>query len=95
MAGPVSFVPDGSRICFIEERLGHLADHNEMAKYLLWGYQLALGTRRLVAGFLASARLDFTEVTYGPDGRYIHLCDWVSGNNLLVRANDGLVGRFK
>ncbi|MEV4516793.1 toll/interleukin-1 receptor domain-containing protein [Dactylosporangium sp. NPDC049525] len=90
-AGTVSFAPDGSRICFLEERLGHLTDHNGMAKYLLWEYELALGTRRMIAGFPAPARLDFTEVAYGPDGRYIHLCDWASGTNLLVRASDGMV----
>ncbi|WP_406081260.1 toll/interleukin-1 receptor domain-containing protein [Micromonospora sp. NBC_00858] len=90
-AHAVAWSDDGSRVCVMEERLGRLADDSGMAKYLLWEYELGVGSRRLVVGFPAAVRLDFVELTYSPDGRWIHLCDWSQGRNLLVRTDDGTV----
>jgi TIR domain len=93
-AHPVAWSNDGSRICVLEERLGRLTDGTRMAKYLLWEYELALGHRRLVAGFPAADRLDSVELSYSLDSRWIHICEWASGRNLLVRVQDGLVVRL-
>ncbi|MGV9213595.1 toll/interleukin-1 receptor domain-containing protein [Micromonospora sp. RB23] len=90
-AHPLAWSNDGARVCVLEERLGHLTDGSGMAKYLLWEYGLAVGDRRLVAGFPATEKLDFIELTYAPDGRWIHLCDWGQGRNLLVSVADGVV----
>lgn len=90
-AHPVAWSNEGSRICVLEERLGHLTDGTRIAKYVLWEYELALGHRKLVAGFPAAERLDFVELTYSLDSRWIHICEYASGRNLLVRAHDGLV----
>jgi hypothetical protein len=90
-ATPVAWSNKGSRICVLEIRLGHLADNTPMAGYLLWEYELVLGRRRLIAGFPASAQLDFTQVFYSCDDSWIHLCEWRDGRNLLIRVADGLV----
>ena len=90
-ATPVVWNNEGSRICVVEIRLGHVADNTGMAGYLLWEYELVLGRRRLIAGFPASARLDFTQVAYSCDDSWIHLCEWGDGRNFLVRVADGLV----
>jgi hypothetical protein len=66
-ATPMAWNNEGSRICVLETRLGHLADDTGMADYLLWEYEVVLGRRRLVSGFPASARLDFTQVCYSSD----------------------------
>ncbi len=39
----------------------------------------------------AEERLDFVELGYSPDNRWIHICEWASGRNLLVRSSDGLI----
>jgi len=93
-ASPIAWSNDGSRICVLEERLGHLTDGTVMAKYLLWEYELALGSRRQITGFPAAERMDFVELTYSLDSRWIHMCEWRSGRNLLIRADDGLVIRL-
>jgi TIR domain len=90
-ATPVAWSNEGSRICVLEIRLGHVADNTGMAGYLLWEYELVLGRRRLIASFPASARLDFTQVAYSCDDSWIHLCEWTDGRNLLIRVADGLV----
>jgi len=90
-AAPVAWNNEGSRICVLEIRLGHIADNTSMAGYLLWEYELVLGRRRLIAGFPASARLDFTQLCYSCDDSWIHLCEWRDGRNLLIRVADGLV----
>lgn len=90
-AGPVAWNNEGSRVCVVEVRLGHIADDTAMAGYLLWEYELLFGRRRLVAAFPASARLDFTQISYSCDDSWIHLCDWRQGRNFLIRVSDGLV----
>ncbi|MBB5867974.1 hypothetical protein F4553_001353 [Allocatelliglobosispora scoriae] len=90
-AGVVAFSSDGSRLCTMEERLGHLADGTGAATFVLWEYELALGKRRMVAGFPHDARLGLVELSYSHDGAYILVCDWGGGRNLLVRVSDGLV----
>lgn len=83
---------EGSRICVLETRLGHVADGTHMAGYLLWEYKLALGGRRLIASFPADARLDFSQISYSSDDSWIHLCRWwPDGSNFLVRVSDGLL----
>ncbi|GAA2377291.1 toll/interleukin-1 receptor domain-containing protein [Dactylosporangium salmoneum] len=90
VAESVAFSPDGSRICVAEERTGSGAYGPGRMKYLLWEYELGMGTRRLVAGFPAEDRLDIPEIGYSPDGRFVHLCSQV-GVNLLIRVEDGFV----
>jgi hypothetical protein len=90
-ATPVAWNNEGSRICVLEIRLGHVADNTGMAGYLLWEYELVLGRRHLIAGFPASARLDFTQISYSSDDSWIHLCEWRDGRNFLIRVADGLV----
>jgi hypothetical protein len=90
-ATPVAWSNEGSRICVLEIRLGHVADNTGMAGYLLWEYELVLGRRRLIAGFPATARLDFTQISYSWDDSWVHLCEWGDGRNFLVRVADGLV----
>ncbi len=90
-AGPVAWSDDGSRICVLEERLGHVTDGTDMAGFRLWEYELSVGSRRLVAGFPVTDRLGVTDLTYSADAAWIHICDWTVGRNLLVRASDGLV----
>jgi hypothetical protein len=90
-AGPVAWNNEGSRICFVEERLGHLADGTGMAGYVLWEYEVYLGRRRRVAEFPASMSLGFSEVSYSSDDTWIHLCQWAQGRNFLVRVADGLM----
>lgn len=91
VASPVAWNNEGSRICTLETRLGHLADDSGMATYLLWEYEVHSGRRRRVAAFPASLGLGFTELTYSPDDCWLHLCQWAQGRNLLVRVADGLV----
>jgi hypothetical protein len=61
-AHPIAWSTDGSHICVLETRLGHITEGTGMAQYVLWEYELALGSRRRVAGFPAPARLDFTQL---------------------------------
>ena len=91
LAGPVAFSSDGSRVCVLEERLGHLADGMRMATFVLWEYELTVGKRRLIAGFTDRAKLGFVELSYSHDGAYILLCDGVGGRNTLVRVADGFI----
>jgi hypothetical protein len=90
-AGPVAWNNEGSRICVMEERLGHVADNTGMAGHVLWEYQTHLGRRRRVAGFPASMKLAFNELSYSADDRWIHLCEGALGRNYLIRVADGLV----
>jgi hypothetical protein len=90
-ASPIAWNNEGSRICVLEARLGHIADNTDMAGYVLWEYEMTLGRRRRIAGFPATARLDFTELSYSCDDAWIHLCEWGSGRNFLIRVADGLV----
>ena len=91
VASPVAWNNEGSRICTLETRLGHLGDNSGMAIYVLWEYEVHSSRRRQVAAFPASLGLDFTELTYSPDDGWIHLCQWAQGRNLLIRVADGLV----
>jgi hypothetical protein len=91
VAGPVAWNNEGSRLCTVETRLGHLGDNSGMAIYVLWEYEVHSSRRRQVAAFPASLGLDFTELTYSPDDGWLHLCQWAQGRNLLVRIADGLV----
>ena len=90
-AGSPAWSRDGSRISVMEERLGHLPYAPRMAKYLVWEYDLGIGQRRLVAGFPPEARLDIAELSYSLDGDWIHICAFISGRNILLRVDDGLV----
>ena len=91
VASPVAWNNEGSRICTLETRLGHLGDNSGMAIYVLWEYEVHSGRRRQVAAFPASLSLGFTELTYSSDDGWLHLCQWAQGRNLLVRLVDGLV----
>jgi hypothetical protein len=91
LANPPAWSTDGSRLCVLEERLGHITDGTQMAAFVLWEYELAVGGRRRVAEFTAVDRLHFVELSYSPDNTLIHLCEWGSGRNLLIRVTDGLV----
>ena len=90
-ASPIAWNNEGSRMCSLEVRLGHIADNTDMAGYVLWEYEMSLGRRWQIAAFPASVRLDFAQVSYSCDDSWIHLCEWVSGRNFLIRVADGLV----
>jgi TIR domain len=89
-ASPVAWNNQGSRICVMEIRLGHLTDNTPMAGYVLWEYELVLGRRRMVADFPAGAKLGFAQLSYSADDSWIHVCDWMQGRNILIRVSDGL-----
>ena len=89
IAGPPAWSRDGSHICVMEERVGHLPFMPGMAKYLVWEYDLGIGQRRLVAGFAPETHLDLAELSYSLDDSWIHVC--ASGRNLLLRVDDGLI----
>ena len=93
-AHPVAWSADGSRLCVMEERLGQVTDGTTVAKYVIWEYELTLGKRRRIAGFPNTIRLDLVELSYSPDGQWIHLCDWSLGRNLLIHCTDGLLIRL-
>lgn len=90
-AQPVAWNNEGSRICVLDERLGHVTDGTGMAGYALWEYEAWSGQRRLVAGFPVEMDLGLSELSYSVDDAWIHLCQWAQGRNLLVRVSDGLV----
>ena len=90
-ASPIAWNNEGSRMCSLEIRLGHITDNTGMAGYVLWEHEMSLGRRRRIAAFPATARMDFAQVSYSCDDSWIHLCEWVSGRNFLIRVADGLV----
>jgi hypothetical protein len=77
--------PDGMRTCVVGESF----DSGDM---LLWEYELAMGTRRLVARLPRCVELLMIEVSYSSDGRWLLICG--SGQCRLVRVSDGLVIRL-
>jgi hypothetical protein len=89
-AEPPAFSVDGSRVCVLEERPG-LGWPTTCATALLWEYELALGTRRLITAFAYDEHISAADVTYSGDGTYVHICSWMTGRNVLVRVADGLV----
>lgn len=91
VAQPVAWNNEGSRVCSMEIRMGHVTDGTGMAGYVLWEFEPLTGQRRRIAAFRDTAALGLSELSYSSDDEWIHLCQWGQGRNLLIRVADGLV----
>lgn len=90
-AGPVAWNNAGTKIAFMDERLGDLKHSPVMATHVLWEYDVVLGKTRRVAVFPKSIGLGDFDLSHSPADDWLLICNWSSGLNILVRIADGFV----